>query len=302
MTPPAFRVLEPDFPEYPPLLADLEEPPPRLWVVGRDLRTLGAGIAVVGARRATAYGLDVARTLAADLAAAGLCVVSGMAKGIDGKAHEGALAACGLTVAVLGTGVDVAYPPANRSLYERIRDRGALVSQFPPGTPPRKKHFPERNRVIAGLCLGVVVVQGAHPGSGSLITAAGAMHLGRPVFAVPGDVRSVLSTGPHQLLLDGARICTGARDVLDEVAPALRRRMALGDHTIPPGLGSEEVAVLLAVSAEPARAEAVAASAGLDAPTALRTLARLEVAGLVGRAPGGAYCRPPGRMVEGSPP
>lgn len=292
MPAPPLRVVERGSPEYPASVAHLDEPPARLWVIGRDLALLPPCVAVVGARRATAYGLDVTRMLAADFAAAGLCVVSGMARGIDQMAHEGALSVPGAaTVAVLGTGADVPYPADNRRLYERIAERGAIVSQFPPGTPPHKRNFPERNVIVAALALGVVVVQGASAKSGALITARAAAALGRQVFAVPGDIRAKASTVPHALIRDGASICTGLGEVVRELQLDLERSLALADEPPPPGLSADEEAVLLAVSEEPGRPDLIAARTGLDAATVGRTLTDLEIAGLICRTPDGGFMR-----------
>jgi DNA processing protein len=196
--------LAPDDPRYPGGLAELN-PAPSLWVRGalEDHDTLA--IAIVGSRRATPYGLEVAAMLARDLAARGVTIVSGFARGIDSAAHRAALEAGGRTVAVLGCGIDVAYPPENRRLADEVAARGALVTQFPPGTAPLPYHFPTRNRTLAALALGVVVVEAAER-SGSLSTAGFAADLGREVYAVPGKITSPTSAGVHRLLRDGARL------------------------------------------------------------------------------------------------
>jgi DNA processing protein len=200
----------------------------------------GPRVAIVGSRRPSAYGEAVADRLAADLAAAGVVVLSGLAYGVDAAAHEGALAAGGCTVAVLGTGVDIVYPAANRGLARRIEERGgALVSQFPDGTPPKRHHFPRRNWTIAALSHAVVVVEAAE-GSGALITAEAALSLGRAVLAVPGSVFSPLSVGCHQLLRDGAGLAQNARDVLAELRQPVE---VLDDPLRPPaelGLAAPE--------------------------------------------------------------
>src|SRR5215469_8792937 len=190
---------------YPANLREISTPPERLYVRGalRDVDALA--VAIVGSRTATSYGLAVAERLAADLAARGVTVVSGLARGIDGAAHRGALRAGGRTIAVLGSGVDVIYPPEHRRLADDIVEHGALVSQFPPGTAPRSVHFPVRNRVIAGMTLGVVVVEAAAK-SGALITARLAAELGREVMGVPGRVTSPASRGVHALIKDGAAL------------------------------------------------------------------------------------------------
>src|SRR2546425_5888108 len=187
---------------YPANLREIPLPPERLWVRGRVEADDTLAIAIVGAREATQYGIGCAERLAADLAARGITIISGLARGIDSAAHRGALRAGGRTIAVLGSGVDVIYPPENRRLALEVAEGGAVVSQFAPGTPPLAGYFPVRNRVIAGLSLGVVVVEAAEK-SGSLITAGLAGELGREVMAVPGPVTSLMSPGGPRLLHDG---------------------------------------------------------------------------------------------------
>ena len=221
-------------------------PPVRLWMQGRVETDDTLAIAIVGAREATPYGLGCAERLAADLAARGITVVSGLARGIDSAAHRGALAAGGRTIAVLGSGVDVIYPPENRRLAFDIAARGAIVSQFPPGTPPLSGYFPARNRVIAGLSLGVVVVEAAEK-SGSLITAGLAGELGREVMAVPGPLTSLMSRGAHRLIQDGAALVQGWEDVVgqlplrfrDQVKPPAVAHVAAGPNHLAHGQHAE---------------------------------------------------------------
>jgi len=210
---PALRGLGPSEAEYPALLRPVPAAPETLHVRGRLVDEDALAVAVVGSRRATPYGLDVAETMAADLAARGVTIVSGLARGIDSAAHRGALRVGGRTIAVLGSGVDVVYPPENRRLAEEIVERGALVSPFPPGTPPLPQHFPMRNRVIAGMSLAVVVVEAAER-SGSLITARLAAELGREVLAVPGRVTAPESRGANRLIQDGVALALGWEDVI----------------------------------------------------------------------------------------
>ena len=198
---------------YPANLREIATPPERLYVRGGFEERDALAIAIVGSRAATSYGLAVAERLAADLASRGVTVVSGLARGIDSAAHRGALRAGGRTIAVLGSGVDVIYPPENRRLAAEIESHGAVVSQFEPGTRPLAGHFPARNRVIAGLALGVVVVEAAEK-SGSLITAGLAGDLGREVMAVPGLLTSTQSVGAHRLIQDGAALIQGWEDVV----------------------------------------------------------------------------------------
>jgi len=271
------RRIAPRSREFPDLLTHIAPPVDALWVVGRPLDQLGPFVAIVGARGPTAYGLEVARGLAGDLASLGICIVSGMARGIDAAAHEGALDAGGTTVAVLGTGVDRAYPAVHRPLYTRIAENGAVVSELPLGAGARKEHFPARNRIIAGMSLATILVQARKEKSGAMGTVERAGHFGREVFAVPGDVRSELSTGPHHLLKDGAALCAGASDVLE----------VLGDRFADaglPGFGSLERRVLGELKGDKPRSpESIALSLGLDAIEASRALGRLELAGAVAR-------------------
>jgi len=196
---------------YPRLLREISDPPLGLFVRGR--LTAAPTVGIVGSRRASAYGLQVARLLGEELARSGVVVVSGMARGVDAAAHRGALAGAGATWAVWGTGPDRVYPPEHGGLADRIAAAGALITEFPPGTPPRRHHFPQRNRILAGLCSAIVVVE-ATARSGALVTARLAVDEGRDVFAVPGSILSELSVGPNALLRMGARPVLTPRDVL----------------------------------------------------------------------------------------
>src|SRR2546426_8322935 len=209
---------------YPANLREIPLPPERLWVRGRVEADDALAIAVVGAREATPYGLGCAEHLAGDLAARGFTIISGLARGIDSAAHRGALRAGGRTIAVLGSGVDVIYPPENRRLAIEVADRGAVVSQFPLRTPPLAGYFPARNRVIAGLSLGVVVVEATEK-SGSLITAGLAGEMGREVMAVPGLLTSAQSVGAHRLIQDGAALIQGWEDVVSQLPLRWRDRV-----------------------------------------------------------------------------
>src|SRR5213593_4070047 len=208
-------LLTPGDPRYPALLGVIASPP-SVHVRGAIVAADGLAIAIVGSRRASTYGLEVAERLAFDLAARGVTIVSGLARGIDTAAHRGALAAGGRTIAVLGCGIDVVYPPENRALARAIEAQGALVSQFAPGMPALPGHFPARNRTLAGLALGVVVVEAADR-SGALITAGFAGDLGREVFAVPGRITSPTSAGANRLIQDGAKLVTCWQDIVSEL-------------------------------------------------------------------------------------
>lgn len=284
------RLVEQGSEAFPAILDEVSPAVKALWVLGRDIALLGPCVAVVGARVPTSYGLEVARALAADLGSTGVCVVSGLARGIDAAAHEGALSAGAPTVAVLGTGADRPYPAANKLLYERVAEAGAIVSELPLGAGPRKEHFPLRNRIIAGLSLAVVLVQG-RARSGALGTVRAATELGREVLAVPGDVRSDLSTGPHELLRDGARLCAGAGDVLDALRDELSRPLPPARPPTPLPADPIEASVLGAFLAGPARADQVAGRSGLDVVTVNRMLTRLELSGTIVRGASGTYRR-----------
>jgi DNA processing protein len=256
---------------FPPLLRAIYDPPPRLYVRGdADEDVLARPtVAVVGARACSAYGAQVARRLGRELAAAGLVVASGLARGIDGEAHRGALEAGGLTVAVLGCGIDRDYPAAHAELARRIRERGLVVSEYEPGVEPAPWRFPARNRIIAGLSAATAVVE-ARERSGALITADLALEEGRDVLAVPGEITSSLSAGTNALLKLGAAPCTCAQDVLDLFGLAVDKRAA-------PTVGESAAAVLAAL---PAGADDLVSATGLDAQTVAVALAELELAGL----------------------
>lgn len=218
---------------YPEPLTRLEDHPGGLYVRG-PYRFNQPAVALVGTRRPTLYGRAVARRLAAELAEAGLCIVSGLARGIDTEAHEGALSVGGATVGVLGCGVDVVYPPESRELFQRVATAGALLSEFPLGTQPDKKRFPQRNRIIAGLCEAVIVVESDRHG-GSMITARFAAEYNREVFAVPGRIDQVSSRGCHKLIQEGAALVTGSRDVLEALGYSGQLELSIGPATGPDG-------------------------------------------------------------------
>ncbi|HWD07992.1 MAG TPA: DNA-processing protein DprA [Actinomycetota bacterium] len=281
-------------PGYPALLDATPGAPAELFVAGKPLEP-APHVAIVGTRRASRYGLEVAGWLGRDLAAAGVVVVSGMAAGIDGAAHRGALGA-GATAAVLGSGLDICYPRRNAGLYRDLIDRGTLVSEFPAGTMPAPWRFPARNRIIAGLSLGVVIVEARRDG-GAMITARLAAEFGREVFAVAGPVHAPGSEGPHALIRDGARLVSSAADVLEDLGlgrpEAPLRCVQLPLPVIP--LTPDERLILEVVQAEPMLLDRIARLAGLPAASASSTLSRLEIAGLVSRRAGGRFALP----VEG---
>jgi DNA processing protein len=272
--------------EYPEPLGQLPDAPLFLIVRGAAL-VASPAVAVVGARRASPYGKDVASRLAEDLARAGLTVVSGLARGIDGAAHEGALRGDGLTIAVLGSGIDVVYPPEHRDLAARIARAGTLVSERPLGAPPLPAHFPARNRIIAGMTQGTIVVEAADR-SGALITARIALEHGREVFAVPGRIDSPLAEGPHRLIQEGAKLVARLDDVLGELVPALTRRGAAPHGGAPrgPEIDADDRALLAELAGGPVGVDRLVRDTGLGAAAVLARVLDLELRGVVTQLPG----------------
>ncbi|AAR35923.1 DNA-processing protein DprA [Geobacter sulfurreducens] len=269
-------------PDYPPLLLQIADPPPYLYVKG-DPTGLEPAVAVVGSRRATVYGRTVTARLAEDLARRGVAVVSGMARGIDTAAHQGALAGEGRTVGVLGCGIDVVYPPENRALFARVADRGALVSEFPLGMGPLAENFPRRNRIISGMCRGVLVVEAAER-SGSLITAQMALDQGRDVFAIPGNITSSGSSGTNRLIREGAKLVAGVEDILEELVPRAAAAVAVAPP-LPP-LPAGEAALMAMFGADPLHIDEIIAKSALTVGEVSAMLLRLELKGVVTQLPG----------------
>ena len=270
--------------DYPALLAGIPSAP-ALDVRGTFEAADALALAIVGARAATAYGVEVAEALAGELAARGVTIVSGLARGIDTAAHRGALAAGGRTIAVLGSGIDRVYPPENRPLAEKIMGQGAVVSQFARDAEALPFHFPLRNRTLAGLALGVVVVEAAER-SGALITAGLAADLGREVFAVPGRITSPASRGANGLLKDGAKLVGHWSDIVAELSEPWRSRIAAAgtfvETTALPAPGSDEERMLEQLSVEePQHIEHLIARAEIDAARAGAALTTLELTGWV---------------------
>lgn len=299
---PQHRLLRFDEADFPPQLETIPQPPAALFVAGDPAALLGPQIAIVGARSASAQGLATARDFARTLSRAGLTITSGMADGIDGAAHAAALDAGGQTVAVVGTGPDLVYPRKHRELAARIVENGAIVSEFPPGTEARPDHFPRRNRLIAGLALGTLVVE-AGLQSGSLITARLTAEAGREVFALPGSIHNPLAKGCHRLIRDGARLVETATEVIEALAPAaqaqgagLRARLGAEPSVVrtesAPRVQDPDYALLLsALSDVPAALDELAARTGL-APSALSSmLLLLELEGTVAPAVNGRWQR-----------
>ena len=271
---------------YPGLLEEISDPPWSIFYRGRFPDQGMRCAAVVGSRKATQYGIEAAEWIARGLARAGVCVVSGAAYGIDSAAHRGALAVGGATTAVLGCGPDVVYPRSNGGLLSDIAEKGCVLSEYPPRVRPLKYHFPARNRLIAGMSLGVVVVEASRTG-GALLTADFALSEGREVFAVPGQVFSKNSEGTNALIRNGASLVGSVEDVLDELGLA-------GQETLPLEIPSwrltvEEQKSLDALEAGPCDAADIAGQSGMAVGEALALLSRMEVMGMVRRGPGGRY-------------
>jgi len=276
---------------YPKLLSELTDPPLILFFRGTLPASDSICIAVVGSRNPTPYGMEVSRKLGRELAGAGICVVSGAALGIDSAAHAGALESRGFTVAVLGCGVDVVYPPVNRLLLADISKRGCLISEYPPGTKPEKFRFPERNRIIAGMCTGVVVVE-AGKTSGALITAEFALSENREVFAVPGPIFSPKSAGTNLMIKSGAVPVTCTEDVLEGVGFSpnwVNLQGTVGLATKISSLSEKELMVVEAIKAGYMYPEEISSVSSIESRLVLSILSQLEVKGVVIRSGAGAY-------------
>ncbi|MBZ5539296.1 MAG: DNA-processing protein DprA [Acidobacteriia bacterium] len=294
------RLLNWTEPEYPRTLLEIYDPPVLLYVRG-DAQILNcAAIGIVGTRRPTLYGTQMAERIGRDLAVRGLVIVSGMARGIDALAHRGALAAPGgRAIGVLGTGIDVCYPKENKKLYEKVLEHGALISEFALGTHPAPENFPMRNRIVAGMPLGIVVVEGAQY-SGSLITSRLAMEYGREVFGVPGNVTQPVSFAPNQLIKQGAKLVTGAEDVIEELPTPVRAALVQamqpeagqGNLLVAEGLSASERKLYeLLSSDEPLPIDDLVERSGLNSSEVLATLFDLEMKGIVRQLPGKQFSK-----------
>jgi DNA processing protein len=273
-------------PSYPAALAAIADPPFVLWTRGVVAVLERPAVAMVGSRAASPYGLAVAERLAADLVARGIVVVSGLARGVDSAAHRGALAGGGSTIAVLGSGADVIYPPEHASLARDIAATGLVMSELVPGTPPLKPFFPLRNRIISGLSRAVVVIEAGEK-SGSLITARSALDQGRDVLAVPGNVLSGRNRGAHALLRDGAKIVEDADDILEELGLPEKGAVPL----FPRGPVPDDPVLSSLTPGEPADLDAIAERSGIAPARLLPRLFELELQGFVARAGGGRFVR-----------
>ncbi|GMQ96461.1 MAG: DNA-processing protein DprA [Gammaproteobacteria bacterium] len=282
-------------PRYPRLLSEISDPPPVLFIHGQPGVLSSLQLAMVGSRNPTSTGADTAQAFARFLANAGLSITSGMAIGIDAACHQGALLAGGTTIAVAGTGLDRIYPARHRDLAQRITEHGALVSEFPTGVKALRENFPRRNRIIAGLSLGTLIVEATQK-SGSLITARLAVDQGREVFAIPGSIHSPLARGCHALIREGAKLVETAQDILEELGP-----MALAAstpqmpdqhtettrHTMDP----DHQQLLALVGYDPTPVDMLVERSGLTAAEVSSILLILELHGLVSATPGGHYSR-----------
>ncbi|MBI3404856.1 MAG: DNA-protecting protein DprA [Acidobacteria bacterium] len=289
------RLLNWDEAAYPKLLVEIYDPPPLLYVRGNvDLLTRHM-IGMVGTRRPTPYGNTMAERLGRDLAERGLVITSGLARGIDSSSHKGALASVsGTTVAVLGTGVDVIYPKENKKLFARIEERGAIISEFAMGTQPFPQNFPIRNRIVAGMSLGVIVVEGAQY-SGSLISARLAMEFNREVYGVPGNVTQPPSFAPNQLIKQGAKLVMGWEDVVEELPTEIRAQLFPVEPSTEPeraslfeqSLSDAEKALFSLLSVDQSRPiDDLVELSGLNSSQVLATLFELEMKGIVRQMPG----------------
>jgi len=294
------RLMNWDEPEYPQRLLEIYDPPPLLYVRG-DASVLNRhSISMVGTRRPTPYGNQVAERLGRDLADRGLTIVSGMARGVDSSAHQGACKAShGATVGVLGTGVDVIYPKENRKLFGEVEKRGVLISEFPLGTHPAPENFPIRNRVVAGISLGIVVVQGAQY-SGSLITARLGMEFGREVYGVPGNITTDVSFAPNQLIKQGAKLVTSWEDVIEELPTEIRAELFPVEETT----GEERASLFIAALSplekkvfgllgvdESIHVDELVEKSELTSSDVLAALCEMEMKGMVRQMPGKQFVK-----------
>jgi DNA processing protein len=270
---------------YPTALAAIGDPPETLWIRGHPDALQAPCVGIVGSRAASPYALEVAHQLGADLARRGITVISGMARGVDSAAHRGALDGGGATIAVFGCGVDVIYPREHAALAEQICVQGALVSELAPGTPPLPHNFPNRNRIISGLSLAVVIVEAADQ-SGSLITARCALEQGRDVLAVPGNILGGRNCGAHRLLRDGAKLVESANDIIEELQLGIGQKESKG---LKPA--SQDPVLRCMAEGEPYDLDELADRSGLDRARLLPRLLELELGGALRRVAGGRFVR-----------
>ena len=286
-------------PEYPRNLREIYDPPVLLYYRGDPQIFNLPSLSIVGTRRPTLYGTQMAERLGRDLAARGILIISGLARGIDAIAHHGAMAAEGRALGVLGTGIDVCYPKENKKLFEKVLERGAILSEFPLGTHPAPENFPVRNRIVAGMPLGVVVIEGAEY-SGSLITARLAMEFGREVFGVPGNVTQSVSFAPNLLIKQGAKLVTNAEDVIEELPTPIRAALALVERPeaeqrnllLAAALTESEKILYDLLSVEEPRAiDDIVERSNLNSSDVLATLFGLEMKNIVRQWPGKQFSK-----------
>jgi DNA processing protein len=286
-------------PEYPPTLLEIYDPPALLYVRGNAEVLSEVSIGIVGTRKPTLYGTQMAERLGRELAARGLVVVSGLARGVDAISHQGAMAVGGRAIGVLGTGVNVCYPKENKKLFEKVLERGAIISEFPLGTHPSPENFPIRNRIVAGMPVGVVVVEGAQY-SGSLITARLAMEFGREVFAVPGNVTQPVSFAPNQLIRQGAKLVTNGEDVIEDLPTPIRAALVRAEAPESAQLNllaaaclnsSEKKIYELLTTDQPVHIDDIMERSGLNSSEVLATLFDLEMKGIVRQLPGKQFAK-----------
>jgi DNA processing protein len=286
LAPTGIQVITWDDPDYPKLLKQIDDPPPVLYVRGRLTDADAWAVSVVGTRGASVYGRQVTERLVTELAQNQITIISGMARGIDACAHHAALKAGGRTIAVLGCGVDVVYPPEHDKLAQQISEQGALVSDYPPGTQPDAVNFPPRNRIISGMSLGVVVIE-AGERSGALITSDFAAEQGRDVFAVPGNILNHASKGPNRLIQKGAKLVTSTRDILEELNLHMVASHVAAQEIVPEN--DIERQLMARLSHEPVLTDDLVNALNLPTEVVTSTLALMELKGMVRQASGSSY-------------
>jgi DNA processing protein len=296
---PNFRLINWTEPEYPQTLLQIYDPPVLLYVRGDSQILNLPAISIVGTRKPTLYGTQMAERLGRELAQRGIVIISGLARGIDAISHKGALAANGRAIGVLGTGIDVCYPKENKKLYEKVLERGAILSEFPTGMHPAPENFPVRNRIVAGMPLGAIIVEGAQY-SGSLITARLAMEFGREVFGVPGNVTQPVSFAPNQLIKQGAKLVTCADDVIEELPTPVRAALVQAEQPeaeqrnllVTASLNETEKKLYELLSPEePKPIDEIVEQSGLNSSQVLATLFDLEMKGVVRQLPGKLFAK-----------
>jgi DNA processing protein len=276
-----------DSDEYPEMLGHIQDSPVILYIKGDIKKDDKYAIAIVGTRKPTPYGRSVTESMASELADMGFTVVSGLARGIDSSAHVGALNAGGRSIGVLGSGIDVPYPPENKGLMEKVSGSGCVMTEFPPGTSPNRENFPRRNRIISGLSLGVLVVE-AQADSGSLITAGCALEQGKEVFSIPGNINSVNSNGTNDLIKKGAKLVLGVKDIIEELSPILKGFIK-SEKKANIELSHEEKTVCCVLSGEPRHIDEISRDCGISSSRTLGILLSLELKGVASASEGKRY-------------